>query len=261
MVFTTRNPYTNQKVQSYQTLSNTEVTTLIEGAHQTYMRFRHLGPESRQEKMLNVRTILLDHKIEYARLITEEMGKPLTQSIAEIEKCALVCEHYAYNAGMYLKDKSIETEDKSINLVYEPSGVILGIMPWNYPFWQVFRVLAPNLMLGNSVVIKHAENTLGCGELIKTIIEQAGFKPHSFTHVVIEEHQTEHIIANPLLGEISSCPMKWRQSYSLWMNRHRDRQSSSTHLQEPVEPFFTLHGGVALREGVPIITLSAATVS
>ena len=203
MIFSTKNPYNNQHLNTYKTLDYSEIENTINKAHETFQKFRHLGPESRKEKMLNMRRVLLDHKYRYARMITNEMGKPIAQAVAEIEKCALVCEHYAVHAEAYLQDVSIKTNSKSSNVSYQPLGVIFGIMPWNYPFWQVFRVIAPNIMLGNSVIVKHAENTLGCGELIQDIVEQAGFKPHTFSHVVIEENQTENIIAHPLIKGVT----------------------------------------------------------
>jgi len=196
MRFSTKNPYTNQHLNTYETLNDTEVKDVIEKAHDTFQRFRHLGPETRKEKMLNMTRVLLDNKDKYARMITNEMGKPIVQAVAEIEKCALVCEHYAVHAEAYLQEVSIKTNSKSSLVSYQPLGVMFGIMPWNYPFWQVFRVIAPNIMLGNSVMIKHAENTLGCGELIQDIVEQAGFKSGTFSHVIIEENQTEKIISD-----------------------------------------------------------------
>ena len=203
MVFTTKNPYTNQSLKNYQTLSDNEVKDIIEKADQTFKTFKHLGPSTRKAKMLNMKRILLEHKEEYASLITNEMGKPISQSIAEIEKCALACEHYAMHAEHYLEDVAIKTDAKSSFVTHQPLGVIFGIMPWNYPFWQVFRVLAPNIMLGNSVIVKHAENTLGCGEAIQDIVEKAGFKPHTFSHIIIEEQQTEQVIAHNLIQGVT----------------------------------------------------------
>jgi succinate-semialdehyde dehydrogenase/glutarate-semialdehyde dehydrogenase len=203
MVFTTKNPFTNEHLNSYKSLTDAAVEEIIEKAHHTFQKFRHLGAKTRKEKMLNMKRILLEKKHEYASMITNEMGKPISQSIAEIEKCALVCEHYAVSAEGYLQDRAITTDSKSATVTYEPLGVILAIMPWNYPFWQVFRVLAPNIMLGNSVILKHAENTLGCGELIQDIVEQAGFKPYTFSHIIIEENQTEKIIAHKLIKGVT----------------------------------------------------------
>jgi len=199
MVFTTINPYTNQNIKDYQTNSDEEVKHIIEKAHETFERFKHQGPETRKEKMLNLSRILLENKNKCANLITSEMGKPISQSVAEIEKCALACEYYAMKAEQFLENVVVKTDTNSSYITHKPLGVIFAIMPWNYPFWQVFRVLAPNIMLGNSVIVKHAENTLGCGEAIQDIVEKAGFKSGTFSHVVIEENQTENIIAHKLI--------------------------------------------------------------
>jgi succinate-semialdehyde dehydrogenase/glutarate-semialdehyde dehydrogenase len=196
MAFTTKNPYTNSTLQTYNTHTDEEVRNAIENAHQKFFKFKHKGPETRKAKMLKVAEILVENKLEYAKQITVEMGKPISQSIAEIEKCALVCRHYAQHAENYLNKNKIESDNATHYVIKEPLGVIFGIMPWNYPFWQVFRVLAPNIMLGNSIVVKHSPNTLGCAELISDIINKAGFAQHTFTHIIIDIEQVEAVIAH-----------------------------------------------------------------
>lgn len=202
MAFTTRNPYNSKLLNTYETQSDLDVETIIAKAHQTFIKFKNKKPDSRASKMQNVADILIKNKLKYAQQITLEMGKPISQSLAEVEKCAWVCKYYAQHSAALLKTKLIETESESY-ISYEPLGVILSIMPWNYPFWQVFRVIAPNIMLGNSVVIKHSPNTLGCGEMISEIISEAGFADFTYNHIIIEEQQTEAIIANPFVKGVT----------------------------------------------------------
>jgi succinate-semialdehyde dehydrogenase/glutarate-semialdehyde dehydrogenase len=201
--FQTYNPYTKSKLDSYQVLSEEKIQHILSKANEAFMKFRHKKPSSRSEKMKRVANLLVQNKIQYAEMITKEMGKPISQSITEIEKCAWVCNFYAEKAPDFLKAEVVKTDAQQSYISYEPMGVILGIMPWNYPFWQIFRVVAPNLMLGNSVIIKHSPNTLGCGELIQELIEQAGFEPHTVSHIIIEVDQVKSIINHKLIKGVT----------------------------------------------------------
>jgi succinate-semialdehyde dehydrogenase/glutarate-semialdehyde dehydrogenase len=203
MTFTTINPYDQRKINSYKTFDQNQVKDTIEKAHETFLKFRHKKPSSRSDKMLKVAEILKTNKTKYASQITREMGKPITQSIAEIEKCAMVCEYYAQNAEELLKADIVKTDANSSYVTKEAIGVIFSIMPWNYPFWQVFRVLAPNIMLGNGLIVKHSPNTLGCAEMISEIIDEAGFAPNTFSHIIIEVDQVESVIAHRLIKGVT----------------------------------------------------------
>jgi len=203
MSFTTKNPYTLQNIKEYDILNDSKVEEIIEKAHRTYLKFRQKKPSSRIEKMLKIAEILIENKKKYAKQITFEMGKPISQSIKEIEKCALVCKYYAKHSEHLLQTESIKQDGSIANISKEPLGIIFGIMPWNYPFWQVFRVLAPNIMLGNSLIIKHSPNTLGCAEMISDIVEEAGFEKHTFSHVIINVEQVESIIANKYIKGVT----------------------------------------------------------
>ncbi len=203
MGFQTINPYTNSVLDNYPTLSDKDLNKIIHKAHKTFLKFRHQKPSSRLAKMKRIAELLRQNNETYALQITKEMGKPLQQAKAEIEKCAWVCEFYADKAPEFLKPKSIKTDAQNSYVSYDPLGVILGIMPWNYPFWQVFRVLAPNLMLGNSLLIKHSPNTLGCGEMIQELVEKAGFEPHSFSHLIMEVDKVESVINKDLVKGVT----------------------------------------------------------
>lgn len=203
MAFQTQNPYTSKTISYYEVLARDEIENCILQAHQTFLKFKHKKPQTRADKMNKLAELLRKNKSKYANQITLEMGKPLTEAKAEVEKCAWVCEFYADNASSFLEDKIVKTDAKTSYISKEPLGVILAIMPWNYPFWQVFRVIAPNLMLGNSILIKHAENVLGCGEMIQSLVEEAGFEPYSVKHLIVEVDNIEDIISHDLIKAVT----------------------------------------------------------
>jgi len=203
MGFQTVNPYTNSVLDQYSSLSDHDLNETLQKAHEAFLKFRHKKPSSRSEKMKRVAALLRQGQQTYALQITKEMGKPFQQAKAEIEKCAWVCEFYADNAPEFLKSNSIATDAQNSYINHEPLGVILGIMPWNYPFWQVFRVLAPNLMLGNSLLIKHSPNTLGCGEMIHELVIKAGFEPNTFSHLIMEVDKVDAVINHDLVRGVT----------------------------------------------------------
>ncbi len=153
--------------------------------------------------MQNISTLLLSKKEELARLMAFEMGKVLREGIAEIEKCALVCEYYAQNAESFLENEFIETEAFRSFVSYQPLGTILAVMPWNFPFWQVFRFLAPTLMAGNTAVLKHASNVQGCAMAIEELFREAGFPENVFRTLLIGSSQVEKVIRHPAIKAVS----------------------------------------------------------
>jgi len=146
---------------------------------------------------------LLQNKMIYAEIITTEMHKPISQSILEIEKCALLCNYYATNAASLLKTKKIITENTESFIVYDPLGVILGIMPWNFPFWQVFRFAIPTIIAGNTVVVKHASNVPKCGEILQTIFEKVNFPVGCYQNLPVSSSEVALIIKNPIIKAVS----------------------------------------------------------
>lgn len=203
MLFQTQNPYNFKVLKDYRALDENEVEKHIVLAHKTYQKFKGKKPHTRVEKMKRLAHLLRQDKSKYAEQITIEMGKPLSEAKAEIEKCAWVCDFYAENAQSFLDTKQVKTDANSSYISYEPLGVLLAIMPWNYPFWQVFRVIAPNLMLGNSILVKHAPNVLGCGEMIQNLVEKAGFAPHSVSHLIVSVDNIEAIINHDLVRGVT----------------------------------------------------------
>jgi len=197
------NPATNETFAEYEIDSEKIVSQIIENAHKTWIKFKETPIKKRAEYLLKVATLLRNNKECYGKLITNEMGKPLNQSIAEIEKCAWVCEYYATNAEIFLAEEEIKTEATKSYVRFDPLGIILAIMPWNFPFWQVFRFAAPALMAGNVCLLKHASNVPGCSLLIQHIFELAGFPKFCFNSLLIPSTQVESIIKNPLVKAVT----------------------------------------------------------
>ena len=146
---------------------------------------------------------LSENKQQYAECITNEMHKPITQAIAEVEKCALLCTYYYENATQFLATKHIKTDASESFVTYEPLGIVLGVMPWNFPFWQVFRFAVPSLTSGNTVVIKHASNVPKSAKLIQTIFDDAGFPKGCYQDLPIPSAEVAQIIANPMIKAVS----------------------------------------------------------
>jgi succinate-semialdehyde dehydrogenase/glutarate-semialdehyde dehydrogenase len=151
----------------------------------------------------NAASVLRKRKGELAKLITLEMGKIIWESDAEIEKCALACEFYSDHAEELLRDEILVSDARRSFVTFQPLGVILGVMPWNFPFWQVFRFLAPTLMAGNTVLLKHASNVPGCALAIEEVIAEAGFPVDVFRTLIIPSSLVESVIAHPLVAGVS----------------------------------------------------------
>jgi succinate-semialdehyde dehydrogenase/glutarate-semialdehyde dehydrogenase len=188
------NPYTLTKEFEVAEFTSTDVTDAIEKAHKQYQSWKSVPFEKRAELLKAAAAELRNNSREYASTITKEMGKPITQSLAEVEKCAKVCEYYAENAHIQLSEKDIETDAYRSYVRYEPIGVVLAVMPWNYPFWQVFRFAAPALMAGNVGLLKHASNVMKSAENIEKIFLRAGFPEGCFTNLPIRSGMVEDII-------------------------------------------------------------------
>lgn len=200
---TSINPYTGKKLKSYKTHTNTEIKALLEKAGQRFSTWKKTPFAERSSLLKKAAEELLKNKSEYARMITLEMGKPIAQAVAEVEKCAWVCEYYAENAENQLRAEITKTEAAESYISYEPLGTILAIMPWNYPFWQVFRFTAPALMAGNVVVLKHASNVSGSALLLEKVFERAGFPANCLTTLLVENRKVEAIIENPVIKAVT----------------------------------------------------------
>jgi len=191
------NPYTNQEIETFQLHSDSEVAAVIDRADQTYQSYRRSSFQERSDLMMKAADILEENKNYYAEVMTREMGKTLNSAISEVEKCAWVCRYYAENAQAFLADEIVETDASNSLITYRPIGIILAVMPWNYPFWQVFRFAAPTLMAGNVGLLKHASNVPQSALNIAEVFEKAGFPKHAFSTLMIKSDQVEAILDNP----------------------------------------------------------------
>ncbi|MDP1621112.1 MAG: NAD-dependent succinate-semialdehyde dehydrogenase [Bacteroidales bacterium] len=193
------NPATGEIIREYRDHSSKEVEQIIRQVHSTWLTWKETSFGSRSLLMMKAANILRENKEEYARLMTMEMGKIFRESMAEIEKCAWVCDFYAENAAKMLKDEVIETDASRSFVAFQPLGTILAVMPWNFPFWQVIRFASPALMAGNAAVLKHASNVPGCAIAIMEIFREAGFPEHLFRTLMIPAAGVEAVIANPFI--------------------------------------------------------------
>ena len=176
------NPATGQQVAVYDELSVAEIDRRVDLAASGFDAWRRKPIGERAALVGRAGDVLRESREEYARLMTLEMGKPLTEALSEVDKCAWVCDYYAANGGEFLADVRVETDASESFVAFEPLGVVLAVMPWNFPFWQVFRFAAPALVAGNSGVLKHASNVPGCALAIEQVFRRAGLV-HPLEHV------------------------------------------------------------------------------
>jgi len=196
MLINTINPATGEILQSYPVIKKEQLNACIDAAHICYLAWRKTDFVQRRQRMLNLAKCLRKKKAEYAILIANEMGKPVTAGQDEIEKCAWVCEHYAEHAESYLAPRLIDTDLEKTKVSYQPLGVVFAIMPWNFPFWQVFRFAVPTIMAGNAAMLKHAPVSTGTGNAIAELFLDAGFPEHLFQHVILDNDLAATAIAH-----------------------------------------------------------------
>jgi len=197
------NPGTGKTVKTYNSLTDKGVEKIINAVDKTWHHWRQTSFAQRAENMQNLASLLRSKKEELALLMAVEMGKVLREGIAEIEKCAWVCEYYADNAENFLENEYIQTEAKKAYVSFQPIGTILAVMPWNFPFWQVFRFAAPTVMAGNTAVLKHASNVPGCAMAIEDLFREAGFPENVFRTLLIGSGQVENVIRHSAIKAVS----------------------------------------------------------
>ncbi|GIV59937.1 NAD-dependent succinate-semialdehyde dehydrogenase [Rhodocaloribacter litoris] len=197
------NPATGEVLRTYEEHTEEEIRLILKDVDAAQQAWRRVPFEARADHMREAARLLRERADRYARLMAEEMGKPVAQGRAEAEKCAWVCDYYADNAARFLADEPIETDASESFVTYQPLGVVLAVMPWNFPFWQVFRFAAPNLMAGNAGVLKHASNVFGCALAIEEVFRDAGFPKHLFRTLLISSRKVEAVIAHPLVKAVT----------------------------------------------------------
>jgi succinate-semialdehyde dehydrogenase/glutarate-semialdehyde dehydrogenase len=193
MAIATVNPATGETLHTFNPLGDAEIEERLQRSVEAARRNRARSFSERSARMRKAADLLDERRKQYGRLMTIEMGKPITAAIAEVTKCALVCRYYADNAATFLADEPVKTEAET-SIRYEPIGCVLAVMPWNFPFWQVFRFAAPALMAGNVGLLKHSSNVPQCALAIEEVFRDAGFVDHEFQTLLITSEQVSKVL-------------------------------------------------------------------
>ena len=202
MIFRTVNPFSEEIIEEYEEHSEKQITAFIDNLHKGYKSWRSFSLQERLNFLPLLKQALQEEKESLARLITDEMGKPITQSLAEVGKCILLCDYYYENSAHALIETNVQTTYTKSYYQYSPLGIILGIMPWNFPLWQVMRFIVPNLVLGNTILLKHAPNTTGVSLAIEKII--SGIAPFLiFKSIIVDTPIVSKILSNSLIVGVS----------------------------------------------------------
>ncbi len=203
MAIQTVNPATGKIEKTFSELTKIDAYEHVEKAHDAFLKWRETDYATRSQLMKNAAKILRDQKEHYGKILTLEMGKPITQAAAEVEKCAWVCEYYADNAERILEKEIVQTDASESFIRFDPIGVVLAVMPWNFPFWQVFRFAAPALMAGNVGVLKHASNVPLSALAIEEIFSKAGFPQNTFKTLLIGPSLVKDLIDHPKVKAVT----------------------------------------------------------
>lgn len=198
MIFKSINPFSQEVIAEHEVLTDIQLNKKLQLSESAFKKWKTTSFQERAGKMQNLAHVLRENKGKLGLLITNEMGKILPESIAEVEKSARNCDFYAENAEQMLKDEYYDTPFKSMS-VYDPMGAVFAIMPWNYPFWQVLRYAAPAIMAGNVTLLKHAPNVIGCAKAIESAFLEAGFPEGIFQQISIDIPQVESVIASDIV--------------------------------------------------------------
>src|SRR5438094_3897652 len=200
MAIASINPATGQVLKTFEPLSDTQIEKKLQLAADTFPKFRKLSFAERGRMMARAGEILESEKEALGRLMSTEMGKTFKSAVAEAAKCAWVCRFYSENAERFLADELVETTAKRSVIKYQPLGVVLVVMPWNFPFWQAFRFIAPGLMAGNVGLLKHSSNVPQCALKIEEILMRAGFPEGAFQTLLISASQVDAVLSDPRIA-------------------------------------------------------------
>lgn len=203
MSLTTINPANEDLLHEYAVQSPDEVESILKNVQAAQKEWAARDFNRRSDCFRLAATMLRENKKRYAELMAREMGKPLIQGGGEVDKCAWACEYYADHAEEMLRAQSVEVGARKSYVCFEPLGVVLAIMPWNFPFWQVFRFAAPTLMAGNAGLLKHSPNTTGCALAIEEIFQKSGFPKNLFCTLVIDLEQTGRVIDHTAVSAVT----------------------------------------------------------
>jgi succinate-semialdehyde dehydrogenase / glutarate-semialdehyde dehydrogenase len=203
MVIATVNPATGETIQTFNALTDAEVEIKLKLAQQTFTQYQLTSLPERAQWLRQAAVILENDRERLAALATLEMGKTYTSAIAEVEKCALVCRFYAEHGARFLADMPVSTDGSKSWVRFEPIGMVLAVMPWNFPYWQVFRFAAPALMAGNVGLLKHASNVPQCALAIEEVLQRAGFMPGVFQTLLIPAKKVSNLVADPRVKAVT----------------------------------------------------------
>ncbi len=203
MQFRSINPYDGTLLNTYEGHSKDQIKQKIQATHQAFLNWRDTRFSERAKCMHQAADELLKNKKLYSETITLEMGKTIGESTSEVEKCAKVCKYYADKAENFLQDEPLDTPNGEAYIHYNPIGTVLAVMPWNFPFWQVFRFAAPALMAGNTGLLKHASNVPKCALSIQQVFENAGFPEDVFNTLLITSEEVKEVIEHPLVAAVT----------------------------------------------------------
>lgn len=198
-----KDPYCNELIREYPEDSSTQVQEKLSAASSAQKRWMSTPLNERAALIRAIAATLDSRKESLATMMAREMGKPITQGRAEVEKCAWLCRHYAESAAEYLEPERIAIDGQDTFVYNQPLGTVLGIMPWNYPFWQVFRFIIPTMLAGNTTLLKHASNVTGCAMLIKDICADAGVPEGVFQVLVVPGKQMNTILGHEALSAVT----------------------------------------------------------
>src|SRR5215475_2031946 len=196
MAIASVNPAAGEKLKEFSPFDDAEIEKRLNRAENAFRDYRHTSLADRAELLHGVSELLFQEKQTFAKIITLEMGKLFHDSVAEIEKCARGCRFYAENGARFLEEELAQTDAAESYVEYQPLGPVLAVMPWNFPFWQVFRFAVPALMAGNVGLLKHASNVPQCALAIESILLEAGFPEGSFQTLLIGSKQVDAILAD-----------------------------------------------------------------
>lgn len=203
MKFSSINPTTELSIAEYNTMSYGEIGKILESSHSAYKSWKNTPLSERALLFRGLADVLRLRKDEFARLMVTEMGKPIKQAIGEVEKCAWTCEVYAENVKNWLEPENVTADGKEHKVIFQPLGVILSVMPWNFPFWQALRFAIPSIIVGNTSILKHSNNVPGCALAIEDAFTQAGFPKDVFTTILADHDQVADILESDYIQGVS----------------------------------------------------------
>src|SRR5512133_3248220 len=197
------NPATGELLETFTEWSPAQTRQAIEATHGAWLQWRTTGFAERAALMTEAAAVLRRDRDAHARIMALEMGKPINDGRAEVEKCASVCEYYAQHAERFLANEPVTSDASRSYVAFRPIGAVLAVMPWNFPYWQVFRFAAPALMAGNAGLLKHSSNVPRCALAIEEVFKQAGFPADLFRTLMIGSGQVEAVIEDPQVAAVT----------------------------------------------------------